>query len=162
MTRRPPSVTSPLKLVAAFCAAWMLAACETPATGAVEPPAPAELVRGPGIGPGSKSVSGDRAAAYFTAMCGAADQGRASLEAVAAQNGFAQNSSTTTYYHQKDDLSVKLSGTLCTIVFTSKDSPSRVIAALEATSAKLKVTSVRDTGVSEGRHWYSAGARVKG
>ena len=162
MTRRQPRVTSTLKLVAAFCAAWMLAACDTPATGAVEAPAPAELVRGPGIGPGSKSVSGDRAAAYFTAMCGAADKGRANLEAVALQNGFAQNSSTATYYHQKDDLSVKLSGTLCTIVFTSKDSPSRVIAALEATSAKLTVTTVRDMGIAEGRHLYGAGAQVKG
>ena len=162
MTRRSPRVISTVKLAAALCAAWMLAACDTPAPAAVDAPATVELVRAANVGPGPQSVSADRAAAYFTAMCGAADRGRDSLEAVAAQNGFAQNSSTTTYYHQKEDLSIKLVGSSCSIVFTSKDDPTAVVAALKATSSTLRNVSAKDAGTQGGRHYYRAGAEVKG
>lgn len=162
MTRRSPRVTSTVKLAAALCAAWMLTACDTPTPAVVDAPATVELVRASNIGPGPQSVSADRAAAYFTSMCDAADRGRSSLEAVAAQNGFAQNSATSTYYHQKEDLSIKLVGSSCSIVFTSKDDPSRVVATMSAASATLRKVSAEYAGFQDGRHYFRAGAEVKG
>ncbi|MGV6850391.1 MAG: hypothetical protein ACWA5A_18610 [Marinibacterium sp.] len=135
-----------------------LAACDPAST--PDGDAPASLVRSPNAGPGNAPVPAARAVAYFNGMCAAAKLGRASLDATAAQNGFVQNSNTTTYYHQREDLSVKLADGSCSIVFTSKDNPATVQSALTGASADLGPVRFRDAGVVNGRHYYNARIRV--
>jgi len=139
-----------------ICAAILtLAACDGPQS-APSASGTSTLARSASAGPGSKPVTSSTAVNYFTALCGQTDKSRANVETAAAANGFVQNTSTTTYYHQQNDLSVKLTDGVCSIVFVSKDNPSAVRSAFDSLSGSLGPVSFRDGGVIGGEHYYNA------
>lgn len=75
-------------------------------------------------------------------------------------NGFVQNTKTGTYYHSKDDLSVKMTETVCSIVFVSTDSSNAVQSAFDRLGGDLDGTQVRDRGLRRDKQYYSAGLRI--
>ncbi|SMO54790.1 hypothetical protein SAMN06265380_102159 [Ruegeria faecimaris] len=137
----------------------ILAACQT-TTESTSPSNPPEIKRSSNAGPGANPVSAGQATAYFRALCGQAELGRSALEDAAAANGFVQNSKTTTYFHQKQDLSVKLTDTACSIVFVSNENPSTVNGTFNALQSDLGPISIRDVGVIGGEHYFSARIKV--
>jgi len=132
-----------------------LSACADPQRVPAQAETPA-LSRSASAGPGSKSVPASQALKYFTSLCGQIGNGRPSVEAAAAANGFVQNTKTTTYYHSQNNLSVKLADQNCSIVFVSKDDPSAVRSEFASPNSTLGAISFRDRGVLGGEHYYSA------
>lgn len=130
-----------------------LSACDAtpPAVQAVP-----EVTRSAVAGPGSLPASAAVATQAFTALCGLAGQGRESVEAAAARNGFVQNTRTTTYYHQQYDLSVKLTDTACSIVFVSEEDPGVLRATFDGMNSSRGPILFQDQGVRGGEHYFSA------
>jgi hypothetical protein len=116
--------------LAAFAA---LAACQ-PASPAV--PSGAQTIRTSAeAAPGTAPISIDRARAVFSSLCIAGLGSRTTTEKAAAEGGFVKSASTGTYYHPRDNLSVKLIDGDCSMVFASNAPERDLEAALTSLTA---------------------------
>jgi hypothetical protein len=106
-------------LVLAGAAIASLAACEAPVDVAA-PPTEQTIRASADAGPGTNPISAERARAVFSALCVAQRGSPAGTEAAAAADGFVRNTTYGTYYHPRDNLSVKLIDGDCSMVFASR------------------------------------------
>jgi hypothetical protein len=81
-------------------------------------------------GPGSNSISAARARSVFASLCVNQRGSRSGTETAAAADGFIKNTTYGTYYHPRDNLSVKLIDGDCSMVFASTASPAELQKAL--------------------------------
>ena len=102
----------------AFAASAALAACQ-PASPAA--PVGEQTIRTLAeAAPGTAPISLERARAVFSSLCIAGRGSRTTTEKAAAEAGFVKSASTGTYYHPRDNLSVKLIDGDCSMVFASQ------------------------------------------
>lgn len=178
MNHRTPKFARFARAATCAMAIGALAACETSTTGssgtatpsATQPTAEAaaaapqpvvqsgsgRVARAADAAPGERAVPATRAAQYYAALCGQAANGRRAVEGAAGANGFVQNTKTGTYYHPIDDLSVKLTDNICSVVFASNSSSASVLATFNGLSGPLAGTVARDRGIRQNKNFYSA------
>ena len=179
MTNPPSTLKKLTQAATVVLAIGALAACETTTTSPASGPetsgsartaetataaAPSPVVqsgsgrvqRAADAAPGERPVPAARAVQYYSALCGQAANGRRAVEAAAGANGFVQNTKTGTYYHPQDNLSVKLTENICSMVFASESASSSVLAAFNGLSGTLSTTRARDQGKRQGKNYYSA------
>ena len=124
--------STPLRLVAVLAAVTALTACDVPAdqsTTAVNIP------QSPNAGPGTRSLPPATATRFFKALCVDHRPGFKETPAAAAANGFVQHSTFGTFYHPKNNQSVKLIDGECSMVFGSTASLSSLRSAFEQMDA---------------------------
>lgn len=109
-----------MRAAIAFVLTLALTACQTTMDNAEPVSALKAITRSATANPGSKPISAQRATQVFTELCVQQRAGFSGTEASAAANGFVQNSRTGTYYHRRENLSVKLIRGKCSMVFVSK------------------------------------------
>lgn len=98
--------------------------------------APVSSIRSsPDAGPGGAPVSVARARAVFAALCVSTGGERRRTEQAAAADGFVLNTTYGTYYHPRDNLSVKLTGGDCSMVFVSRAAEAELRTALTSLNA---------------------------
>lgn len=114
--------------LAGLIAAVTLSACvnTTPSPPPADAAKLAEQVAQSDVGPGPDQVDGIGASIIFRDVCVATAPSFRKAPAVMAKMPFRQHPGTGTYYHRNLDLSIKLMPKRCSMVFTSKDDPSRI------------------------------------
>ncbi|MCX7300155.1 MAG: hypothetical protein NTX73_07205 [Rhodobacterales bacterium] len=111
-----------------------LAACQAPVEVAA-PPTDQTIRASADAGPGTNPISAERARAVFSALCVDQRGSPAGTEAAAAADGFVKNTTYGTYYHPRDNLSVKLINGDCSMVFASRAPVGELEAALTSLTA---------------------------
>ncbi len=103
-----------------------LVACET--AGVPQPVAgkPVQIKVSEDAGPGPELISSNRAVAVFKKLCLEQLPRFEGTERVAANEDFVQHKTFGTYYHPRDNLSVKPVHDGCSMVFQSKDTQTRI------------------------------------
>ena len=153
-------------------AALGLAACVP--GGATAPSGQAATSGDSGVNPGAEMADGISAMLIFTRVCLDTQPHFKKAPAVLADLPFRQRPETGTYYHQNLDLSVKLVGGRCSMVFTSADDPTQLGILMSAASGNGQMSIDPNTGAastvtkngarlefepigrSKGRNWYRA------
>lgn len=112
----------------ATCAVVLLAVagCQT---NAVDGDAPG-IQQSADARPGGLMVSPARAGEVFSELCVVTAPTFEGTELAAAQNGFVENTTLETYYHPSENISVKLEGADCSMVFASEADQAEVENAL--------------------------------
>ena len=98
-----------------------LSACGAPITNLQSVLAPKTIKRSADAGPGANPISTGRATQVFSDLCVRQAPNFTGTEGLAAKNGFVQNTQFGTYYHPQENMSVKLIGGDCSMVFASND-----------------------------------------
>lgn len=143
--------------IATFCLlAFALAACETTTSTIGTSPASPGISRSANAGPGARGVSSDRATQIFAELCVRHAPGFGGTEVSAAANGFVQNAGTGAYYHQQDNLSVKLTDGRCSMVFSSKENAIALESAFEKVNSNGRKITFSPGFVVDGSSYYRA------
>ena len=123
-----------MRLCAPFLIAGSLAlaACNVPADQGL---AAVNIVQSPNAGPGTRSLPPATATRFFKALCVDHRPGFKGTPAAAAANGFVQHSTFGTFYHPKNNQSVKLTNGECSMVFGSSASTASLQSAFEQMDA---------------------------
>lgn len=135
-----------------------LAACQssqTTSAGDDSVPVAASIQRSPDAGPGSRPISVARAEEVFTDLCVSQAPGFSGTEAVAASYGFVQNTVYGTYYHPRENLSVKLVRGDCSMAFASSADPGELERALTSLAAPGSSIRFEQAHYINGTQYYN-------
>lgn len=147
-----------LRTIALVAGTLALAACQpttTPATAS----APAIKVSA-NAGPGANPISTARARSVFASLCVATGGSLSATEAAAAADGFIRHASFGTYYHPRDNLSVKLIEGDCSMVFASAASAAELQEALTSLTTSPAVRFSPSVSL-DGKPYYNARIAVR-
>lgn len=104
-------------------------------------------------GPGSNPISATRARSVFASLCINQRGSQSGTEAAAAADGFVKNTTYGTYYHPRDNLSVKLIDGDCSMVFVSTASAAELQKALTSLTSGVRFSPGASLG---GTPYYNA------
>lgn len=144
-----------VRIAVLFALALGLAACQSTTDDAAGPSTTASIQRSPNAGPGIRPISVARAEEVLTDLCVRQTPTFEGTEAEAASYGFVQHTVYGTYYHPRENLSVKLVRGDCSMVFASNDDPVALEQALTSLSAPGSSIRFQQRDYINGTQYYS-------
>jgi hypothetical protein len=153
-----------LRTTALCIAAMALCACQpsvtAPTTSDAVTSAP-EIKVSANATPGTNPISAARARSVFAALCITSKGARPATEAAAAADGFVKHASYGTYYHPRDNLSVKLIDGDCSMVFASTASPTELEKALVSLTSGSPAVRFAASPLPDETPYYNARIAVR-
>lgn len=148
-----------MRLPAVFMglALFALSACASTPIGNPVAGKPAAIQVSDDAQPGPNPISANRAVAVYEALCLKQLPKFAGTEQAAiAEGGFVKHRSFGTYYHQRDNLSVKLINDGCSMVFQSTETVERVNERFITLSRAYRKTLQINRGERESSNLFKA------
>lgn len=107
-------------------------------------------------GPGSNPITAARARSVFASLCVTQRGSPSGTEAAAAADGFVKNTTYGTYYHPRDNLSVKLINGDCSMVFVSSASATELREALTSLASGAPAVRFAPSVSPDATRYYNA------
>jgi len=119
------------------------------------PATAASLRRSPDAAPGSRPITVARAEEIFADVCVRQAPSFDGIEAQAASYGFVQHTTYGTFYHPRQNLSVKLVRGECSMVFASNDDPGALEQALTSLGSQGASIQFEQGQYVDGTQYYN-------